>query len=170
MALSPEIKRLLDIGRENLSPSQVNDKEFQKYRNTERAWRNLVNEAKFDIPLVLHNYIDFIKPRNWSVTRFYEFYIKIPNFLPIIVAYQICGNSSWIFFQYELIKGSKIIISKEYFDLARFVLYASNLRMEVEIEEISGKILDNVKMEMTYKPLNKNYVLTEEDFYGPIRP
>jgi hypothetical protein len=149
--LSPELQHLLRMGQEG-NRSIVSPRE-QKIRALKRKWRNLVGEAKFDLPTCLHEYINWTIPANWemySTINNHDFLIKIPNFETISVTYRVMGISDWQFARFELLIPGQTAISTNYNDLPFFLSMAYRIKKPVKtkvvIEEIEGGLAENVKL------------------------
>ncbi len=172
--LPEDVRKFVECGYDRMKTPWTNSnrEEFEIYRIIHRKWRNLVAEAKFDIPTFLHRYIKFVMPETWKELKPYkinnhDFVLKISGFLPVSINYKSFGSADWYFSKFFI--GEKKVISGQYNDLSLILAMAHELpqKKEVTIEEIEGSLEDNAKL---HKAIMGKNVLTEEDFatnYGP---
>lgn len=189
--LSPELKAMVEkgyqrIGRDTMP--QGRNEQFEQFRVLARKWRNLLGEARFDIPTCLYPYVDWEMPKEWesyrrrpSTIRRHEFVIRIPGFTPIAVIYKQFANSAdWYFDKFEILavcSTEQRVHSSRYNDLPLFLALARELsrpkKQNVKVEEIEGGLTDNANL-IKFADLKKKdaipntketgYVLTEADF------
>jgi hypothetical protein len=168
--LHEDIAKLIERGSERLASKEPieRNEQFEQARVIARRWRNLIGEAKFDIPKCLHRYINWLMPESWTgIINYYDFIIEIPDFAKIHIAYKRYPHiAEWYFYQFLIFEPSVLTRSSDYHDLPLLLAIASEAKRpkkcKVEIEEIEGSLADNANL---IKVKNKiNYVLTEGDF------
>jgi hypothetical protein len=143
---------------------------FDCMRARERKWRNLVNEAKFDIPDFFWEYVDWKMPAEWSVRdqffvkiQKYKFYVRLPGFLPVAVHYENVYNA-WEFSSFEVDCAGQVVSSNKYHDLACMLALAgekSPKRNKVAIEEISGEMTDGTVLKPLKLPVHIPFEVDE---------
>lgn len=154
--LSEDVQELLQQGYNRRgTQSPIPTPEFERQRYLCRSWRNLVGEARFDIPRCLYEYINWEMPMEWEqwyrppVPWVHDFTINIPRFKPISVVYKRV-NSDWIFDRFEIICTLHTITSTKYMDLPLFLAMAKEsnrpTKRKVEIEEVNGGLAENANL------------------------
>jgi hypothetical protein len=170
--LPAEVKELVERGYnrmgQELHPHERNE-EYERIRMLARKWRNLVQEARFDIPTCLHPYINWLMPEYWttyhrpSKISDYEFRIELPEFAAVHVGYKVFMGE-WQFQQFDIVEGGTPVSSTRYNDLPLFLALARELKrpkkQQVKIEEIEGGLADNVKLTKVENQL------TEADYWN----
>lgn len=140
-------------GSEQTECSAKSAAAHDRLRAMERKWRNLVGEARYDIPEFLWEFVDWRMPTEWHIRErsfvtidTHRFPVVLPGFLPVYVYYRTAGYNYWEFDKFQIDCSGQVATSKKYKDLAIMLALASEKnprRQKVVIEEIPGEMTDD---------------------------
>jgi hypothetical protein len=170
MKLPSEVEALITKGYARKIVTYDSD----SYRNRlfHRKWRNLLGEAKYDIPEALWRYTDWSVPPIWYEAgklyqiKSHDFVIQIPNLLPLSVCYrEYQGGNDWYFHAYTIVPPvGPILTTKKQDDFEYFLSLCYELvfphRHPVKIEELRFR---NLADGAAQAGLTRVY---DEEYYG----
>ncbi len=155
MTLPPGVDEIIAKGYEHsLNRKTIPyDHPLSKRRLMSRKWRNVVGEARFDIPRALWEYVDWTMPLEWHNTdklyqiKSHPFVIRVPKILPMAVSYREYTNGNdWYFQSYEILTpAGDLLVSKKQEEFYYFLHMCYELvkphRRPVKIESVPFKEL-----------------------------
>ena len=157
MIIPPKIEKYISQGYQYAASNKIiqYDSLAARARLIRRKWQNLCNEARYDIPRDLWEYVDWAMPVYWHdpeklyKIKSHEFVIKIPNLLPLSVKYKEYQNAAdWYFSHYEIITSFSIMIGKKQEEFSFFLHLCYELNnphsRAVKIEQITSSLSDGV--------------------------
>lgn len=150
---------------------------FEQHRAMQRKWRQLLGEAKYDIPEDLWRFINWSMPETWykpnrgyTNVNSHKFVLQLPGFLPINVIYKTWASTEWAFNKFEIDVPGGYTSSAKYHDLPFFLALAHRgqkpRRNKVKIEEIKTPKGCELTFGASLKGLRKTAAEEMEDAYA----